>query len=124
MAARQRPNGHTDLNNVFAWTDDCIFAGLSAYRLSLLSFSALAAPPPPCPPTSFLPRCAVDTTAQFLLVLVVVIVVFTFTAMALFGAQLEPLSNPIEAIDSIMGLTVRAGSSRENAKRHAEDRKN
>ena len=42
-----------------------------------------------------------------MLVLIVVIVVFTFTAMALFGAQLEPLSNPIEAIDSIMGLTVR-----------------
>ena len=43
---------------------------------------------------------------QFLLVLAVVIIIFTFTAMALFGDQLEPFSNPVEALDSIMGLTV------------------
>lgn len=46
---------------------------------------------------------------QFLLVLVLVITIFTFTAMALFGDQLEAFSNPIEALDSVMGLTVRVG---------------
>jgi hypothetical protein len=41
-----------------------------------------------------------------LLVLAIVITIFTFTAMALFGHQLQSFSNPIEALDSIMGLTV------------------
>ena len=46
---------------------------------------------------------------QYLFVLIIVIVFFTFLGMILFGSQLKGFSEPVLAIDSVMGLTVGYG---------------